>query len=114
LQVVAKFAEDLAAGAAGGGGFGGRGVDGDADDLAVTGGDGVENGGAFGAVGEAEGCVLDVAAGEDGTVGGLDGGANGELGVGGVGVIRGGAGGFFEDGSGHSCLDFRFRNYPIW
>src|SRR6185436_6248697 len=86
----AELVDDLPAGAAWGGGGLGRRVDGDALQFSLAGGDGGENGGALGAVAQAVGGVLDVAAGEDFPRFREDGGADAELGVGGIGAAGGG------------------------
>lgn len=67
----------------------------------MAGSDGFEDRRSLGAVGQTEGSVLNVATGEDGSVGGLQRGTDGELGVGRVGMGRGSAGGLFEVSGGH-------------
>ena len=96
---LAELGQRLAAGAAGqGGGAGGAADNGERAEAAAAFGDGLEERGALGAVGEAVGGVLDVAAGEDGAVRGEERGADAVLGVGGVGAGGGGAGGGDEGG----------------
>ena len=84
LEVAAELPQDLAARAARRRRVGGVGHHGDAPEAAVALGERLEHRHALGADGQAVGGVLDVAAGDDGAVGGLERGADLEVRVVGV------------------------------
>src|SRR5215472_5963855 len=117
LDVAAELPQDLAAGAAGRGQRVRVGSDGDAAELTDAFADGLENGDALGADGEAVGRVFDVATGVDAAVGVFQGGAYLEFRVGGEGVgARGkgclqelGAWGFHSTSLGSSAFNRRTR-----
>jgi hypothetical protein len=86
-DVAAKFPDQLATGAAGWRQNVGIGDDGDGVEAALAFADGLENGGAFGADGQAIGSIFHVTAAEDAAGSGAKGGPDSKIGVGSVSVF---------------------------
>ena len=86
-NVAAEFPDQLATGAAGWRQNVGVGDNGDGVEAALAFADGLEDGGAFGADGQAIGSIFHVTAAEDAAGCGAKGGADSKIGVGSMSVI---------------------------